>query len=75
MFLHSYHRFFSCREKVEDLQNEITKVEKDYRTQIAMQEKKAHENWVSDFIFSLSGKDWVPLLGKITSVLENAKRL
>ena len=38
-----------CREKVEDLQNEITKVEKDYRTQIAMQEKKAHENWVIYF--------------------------
>ncbi len=42
-----YDYFDICRSQVEDLKKEIEKVEKDFRRQIAANEKKAHENWVS----------------------------
>ena len=34
------------RQQIEDLKTEITKAERDFRSQIANNEKKAHENWV-----------------------------
>ena len=39
--------YLSCfRKQVEDLKKEIENVERDFRTQIAANEKKAHESWV-----------------------------
>ena len=35
------------RQQIEDLKKEIENVERDFRLQIAANEKKAHENWVS----------------------------
>ncbi|XP_074663147.1 uncharacterized protein LOC141915493 isoform X2 [Tubulanus polymorphus] len=35
------------RQQIEDLQKEISNVERDFRMQISVQEKKAHENWLT----------------------------
>ncbi|XP_052767120.1 melanoma inhibitory activity protein 2-like isoform X6 [Mya arenaria] len=35
------------RQQVDDLKTEITKAERDFRSQIAANEKKAHENWLA----------------------------
>ncbi|KAL4238574.1 lipoprotein transporter [Mactra antiquata] len=35
------------RQQVEDLKTEISKAERDFRSQIAANEKKAHENWIA----------------------------
>ena len=39
--------FFSPRSQIEDLKQEINKAERDFRAQIASNEKKAHENWLA----------------------------
>ncbi|KAH3846396.1 hypothetical protein DPMN_088697, partial [Dreissena polymorpha] len=35
------------RQQIEDLKSEISKAERDFRSQIAANEKKAHENWLA----------------------------
>jgi hypothetical protein len=44
------HDMAMYRSQVDDLKKEISNIERGFRNQIATNEKKAHENWVSSFL-------------------------